>query len=138
MDQDYIVEKIAPNNILRIGINLGNSLLVNKLNQKNIPEGLSPDIGKRIAKELGVEYKFILFNSPGSLADSVNDDLWDIGNIAHEPERGLTIDFSNPYINIDANFLIRKKNFFLNNNDIKNKKVNIIVHERIAYDLWLT
>ena len=51
---------------------------------------------------------------------------------------GKTIDFSDPYVNIDANFLFREEDNFKNNNDIDQSGIKIAVFERSAYDLWLT
>ncbi len=56
---------------------------------------------------LDVDVELVLFDSPGVLADAVNDDMWDIANIAFEPERATHISFSQPYILIDANFQVR-------------------------------
>ena len=64
--------------------------------------------------------------------------MWDIGNIACEKERSKTIDFTDPYVNIDANFMFRKKDNFKTNEDINLPKIKIAVLERSAYDLWLT
>ena len=64
--------------------------------------------------------------------------MWDIGNIACEKERSKTIDFTDPYVNIDANFIFRKKDNFKTNEDINLSKIKIAVLERSAYDLWLT
>ena len=85
-----------------------------------------------------VNYELIPFDRPGELADAVNDDIWDIGNIAYEPERANTISFTNPYVLIDANFLIRKNSELKTNKDIDKTGVSIVVAERSAYDLWLT
>jgi polar amino acid transport system substrate-binding protein len=68
----------------------------------------------------------------------VNEDRWDIGNIAFEKERGKTIDFSDPYVNIDANFIFRNKDNFYSNDEINSPGIKIAVVERSAYDLWLT
>ena len=64
---------------------------------------------KDLAEELNINCKLVQFERPGLLADAVDDDKWDIGNIAYEKERSKTIDFSNPYVNIDANFIFRNK-----------------------------
>ena len=45
---------IAPKNVLRIGINMSNFLLVSKDSTFSKPEGLSPEIGKLLARELGI------------------------------------------------------------------------------------
>ena len=135
---DFISKKIAPSGILRVGLNMSNFLLVSSKDELGLPDGLSPDVGKRIAKELNLRFKLIKFPNPGVLADAVNDNKWDIGNIAYQKERGKTIDFSDPYVNIDANFIFKSKNNFKSNEEVDAPGIKIAVFERSAYDLWLT
>ena len=135
---DLISKQLAPTGILRVGINMSNFLLVSGVNSSGLPKGVSPDLGERIAKELNVPHKLVQYKRPGELADAVNKNQWDIGNIAFEPKRAETIDFTNSYVNIDANFLVRKIDNFKSNEDVKNAKVKIAVAERSAYDLWLS
>ena len=129
---------IAPKNVLRIGINMSNFLLVNKDSTFSKPEGLSPEIGKLLARELGINYEFVTFKNPGLLADAIDYDKWDVGNFAYEKKRAKIIDFSNPYVNIDANFLLRKNSEINQNHDVDNKNNKIAVVNRSAYDLWLS
>ena len=135
---DLISKQLAPTGILRVGINMSNFLLVSGVNSSGLPKGVSPDLGERIAKELNIPHKLVQYKRPGELADAVNKNQWDIGNIAFEPKRAETIDFTNSYVNIDANFLVRKIDNFKSNEDVKNAKVKIAVAERSAYDLWLS
>ena len=135
---DDIIKKIAPTGVLRVGVNMSNFLLVNSKDKLGVIDGVSPGIGKKLAKELNISFEIVQFANPGLLADAVNNNEWDIGNIASEKERGKTIDFSDPYVNIDANFLFREEDNFKNNNDIDQSGIKIAVFERSAYDLWLT
>ena len=135
---DDIIKKIAPTGVLRIGVNMSNFLLVNSKDKLGVIDGVSPGIGKKLAKELNISFEIVQFENPGLLADAVDNNEWDIGNIASEKERGKTIDFSDPYVNIDANFLFREEDNFKNNNDIDQSGIKIAVFERSAYDLWLT
>ena len=135
---EFISNKIAPLGVLRVGLNMSNFLLISGEDKLGFPEGVSPDVGKKIAEELNVACKLVKFGRPGLLADAVNDDLWDIGNIAYEKERSKTIDFSDPYVNIDANFIYRNKDNFKSNEEINSPGIKIVVAERSAYDLWLT
>ena len=137
MDKN-IFKTLLPKGILRAGINMSNFLLVTGKKADGSPDGVSPDLVKQIALDLKVNYELIPFDRPGELADAVNDDIWDIGNIAYEPERANTISFTNPYVLIDANFLIRKNSELKTNKDIDKTGVSIVVAERSAYDLWLT
>jgi polar amino acid transport system substrate-binding protein len=135
---DRISKKLAPTGELRVGLNMSNFLLVSSKDTNGLPEGVSPDIGKKLAEELNVICKLVQFEKPGLLADAVNEDKWDIGNIACEKEREKSIDFSDPYVNIDANFIFRKKDNFMSNEEINSSGIKIAVLERSAYDLWLT
>ena len=135
---ETISKKLAPTGILRVGINMSNFLLINGKDSNGLPDGVSPDIGKKLARELNLKCKLVQFKKPGLLADAVNEDMWDIGNIACEKERSKTIDFTDPYVNIDANFMFRKKDNFKTNDDINLTGIKIAVLERSAYDLWLT
>ena len=135
---DDIIKKIAPTGVLRVGVNMSNFLLVNSKDKLGVIDGVSPGIGKKLAKELNISFEIVQFANPGLLADAVDNNEWDIGNIASEKERGKTIDFSDPYVNIDANFLFREEDNFKNNNDIDQSGIKIGVFERSAYDLWLT
>ena len=135
---DDIIKKIAPTGILRVGVNMSNFLLVNSKDKLGVIDGVSPGIGKKLAKELNISFEIVQFANPGLLADAVDNNEWDIGNIASEKERGKTIDFSDPYVNIDANFLFREEDNFKNNNDVDQSGIQIAVFERSAYDLWLT
>ena len=135
---DDIIKKIAPTGVLRIGVNMNNFLLVNSKDKSGVIDGVSPGIGKKLAKELNISFEIVQFANPGLLADAVNNNEWDIGNIASVKERCKTIDFSDPYVNIDANFLFREEDNFKNNNDIDQSGIKIAVFERSAYDLWLT
>ena len=89
---DNIIKKIAPTGVLRIGVNMSNFLLVNSKDQLGVVDGVSPGIGKKLAKELNISFEIVQFANPGLLADAVNNNEWDIGNIASEKERGKTID----------------------------------------------
>jgi len=135
---ENIIKKIAPTGVLRVGVNMSNFLLVNSKDSLGLVDGVSPGIGKKLAKELNLSFKMVEFANPGLLADAVNNNSWDIGNIASEKERGKTIDFSDPYVNIDANFLFRAEDNFKNNSDIDQSGIQIAVFKRSAYDLWLT
>ena len=135
---DLVKHQLAPTGILRAGINLSNFLLVSSTAADGSPQGISPDIANLVASTLGLSCELVCFDRPGKLADAVNQDIWDIGNVAFEAERAQTLDFSHPYVVIEANFLVRHDDDFWTNADIDRAAAKIAVSERSAYDLWLT
>ena len=137
MISQEIQRALAPTGTLRAGINLSNFLLVSGHKADGIPAGVSPDLALHIARVLDVPCQFVTFDTPGELADAAADDLWDIGNIAHEPDRALLIDFSQPYVLIDAHFLVRSSSNLFRNEQIDRKGISIAAFDRSAYELWL-
>ena len=51
---ETISKKLAPTGILRVGINMSNFLLINGKDSDGSPDGVSPDIGKKLARELNL------------------------------------------------------------------------------------
>ena len=49
---EFISNKIAPFGVLRVGLNMSNFLLVSGEDKLGLTEGVSPDVGKKIAEEL--------------------------------------------------------------------------------------
>ena len=135
---EIILKQLAPKGHLRAAINLSNFLLVTGKEANGDPQGVSPDIARALAHELGVDIELISFSRPGELADAVFEDKWDIGNIANEPERAKSITFSLPYACIESTFLVRKQLNLNSIKDIDKEGIRISVAERSAYDLWLT
>ena len=56
---DSISKKLAPTGELRVGLNMSNFLLVSSKDSTGLPEGVSPDIGKKLAKELNLNCKLV-------------------------------------------------------------------------------
>ena len=63
---ETISKKLAPTGILRVGINMSNFLLINGKDSDGSPDGVSPDIGKKLARELNLKCKLVQFKKPRS------------------------------------------------------------------------
>ena len=140
MDISYthdVVAQLAPNGVLRAGINLSNFLLVTGKTMAGDPVGVAPDMAKAIADHLGVGLQLVPFPSPGPLADAAVDDVWDIGLIGAEPQRATHIQFSDAYVEIGATYVVWADSAFQDAAELDAPGVRIAVSERTAYDLWL-
>jgi polar amino acid transport system substrate-binding protein len=129
--------ELAPTGVLRAGINLSNFLLVTGRAANGNPEGVSPDMAQAIADKLGVPLKLIPFKSPGELADQVDNNVWDIGNIGAEPQRAQKIHFTAAYCEIEATYMVPAGSPIKSIADVDKKGVRIAVTARAAYCLWL-
>jgi polar amino acid transport system substrate-binding protein len=136
MSQKVLAE-LAPTGVLRAGINLSNFLLVTGRAADGNPQGVSPDMAHAIADKLGVPVQYVPFKSPGELADRVDDNVWDIGNIGAEPQRAQKIAFTAAYCEIEATYMVPDGSPIKSIADVDKKGVRIAVSARSAYDLWL-
>ena len=135
MSQEAIAELDDPTT-LRVGINLGNMLLVTDRKPNGDPIGVAADMAGRIADALGTGIKFNCFPTPGEVGDAL--DTWDICLIAIEPKRAEVIDFCKPYVQIEATYLVPAGSPFQKIEDVDKPGVKIAAPARAAYDLYLT
>ena len=137
MSQSQIIAELAPHGVLRAAINMGNFLLVTGKAPNGDPDGCSPDMARAIAASLGVPVRFVPYAKPGELADDVDNDKWDIGNIGAEPARAEKIDFTAAYVEIEATYLVPAGSPITSIAQVDVKGTRIAVTARSAYDLWL-
>jgi polar amino acid transport system substrate-binding protein len=134
---EQVVKELAPTGKLRAGINMSNFLLVTGKAANGDPQGVSPDMAAEVARRLGVPLQLVPFPSPGQLADAVDDDVWDIGNIGAEPQRAEKIAFTAAYCEIEATYLVPAGSPIQSIDDVDKPGVRISVTGRSAYGLWL-
>ena len=67
----------------------------------------------------------------------MNDNVWDICNIANEPKRASTISFSSAYCEIEATYMVPSGSSIKTIDDVDKPGVRIVSKHRAAYDLWL-
>ena len=132
-----LVAELAPHGVLRAAINMSNFLLVTGRTPDGDPDGVSPDMARAIAAKLGVPLKLVPFPKPGLLADAVDDDVWDIGNIGAEPARAEKIAFTAAYAEIEATYLVPAGSPITAISQVDQPGKRIVVTARSAYDLWL-
>ena len=133
-----IRNQLAPTGTLRAGINLSNFLLVTGRDSTGDPEGVSADMARELAARLQVPVEFVLYDTPGELADAAVKDCWDIGNIGAEPERAKTIAFSAAYVEIEATYLVPASSSIHSIDAADREGIRIGVYGRSAYGLWLS
>ncbi len=133
-----LVKSLAPTGVLRAALNMANFLLITGKTASGEPDGVSPDLARAIAADLGVDIELIQYKGPGDVADAIATNQWDIGNIAAEPERAKTITFSPAYCEIQATYMLPPGSSISSLAEVDAPGIRIAVKERAAYDLWLT
>jgi len=129
---------LADATTLRVGINLGNILLVTGTGPDGEPEGVAPDMAAALAERLGVAVSYVTYATPGEVADAAERNEWDVGLIAIEPKRAEVIAFCDAYVEIEATYLVPAGSPCQTIDDVDQPGVRIAISDRSAYDLYLS
>jgi polar amino acid transport system substrate-binding protein len=130
------MKELTPTGKLRVGVNLSNFLLVQR-NADGTIRGIVPDLAEELAKRLGVTAELRKYEKVGEVADGAKKGEWDVAFIGAEPQRAAEIDFTAPYVEIEACYLVPAGSPLKTIAEVDRKGVRIAVAERSAYHLWL-
>src|SRR2546421_3484808 len=130
--------ELAPTGKLRVGLNYQNFLLVHGDGPDGEPRGIAPDLGRELARRIGVPIEYVRFDAAGKLFDAVKSGACDVGFLGAEPQRANDVDFTSAYLEIPVTFLVPAGSTIRTIADIDREGVRVAVSERSAYDLYLT
>jgi len=102
-----LLSTLAPRGHIRASINTGNPILA-RLDGDGRPAGVSVDLARRFARQLGLELELVVFDTAGKSVDAVTREEADFGFFAVDPVRGAGIAFSAPYVLIEGSYLVRQ------------------------------
>lgn len=77
----------APRGKLRASINLGNPILANKHPQTGEPFGVSIDLARAFAQQLGLDIELVVFDTAGKSLEAVRNEQTNIAFFAIDPLR---------------------------------------------------
>jgi len=133
-----LIAEFAPTGALRIGVNYGNPVIAQKDPGGGAPRGVGPELGREIARRLGVPAAYVAYETAGKMADGVRDGSWDVAFLAGDPARASDIAFSAPYVQIEGTYMVRRDSPLAAVADADREGLRIAVGDKTAYDLFLT
>jgi polar amino acid transport system substrate-binding protein len=131
-------EELAPHGKLRVGVNLGNFLLVTKDPSSGELRGVVPDLAAELARRLGTTAELVSYPGAGQVADGASAGAWDVGFIGAEPQRAAVIEFTAAYVEIPATYLVPADSPIRSLAEVDRPGVRIATAARSAYDLYLS
>ena len=97
---------MAPTGKLRVGLQLGNPLNVMRDSASGEMKGVGFDLGKELARRIGVPFEPVMYPSVGALLDSGKSGAWDVAFVGFSPERAKEWDFSALHLEVEFGYLI--------------------------------
>ena len=99
-----LAHQLEPHGVLRVAINLGNLVLAG-LNAAGEPSGISADLSRLLAAQLGVGIEWHIVKKADEAVQCVLADEAAIGFFAVDPVRGEGLHFSPPYVQIECTYM---------------------------------
>ena len=100
--------------------------------------GLAIDLARAFAARLGLELVPVAYPSPPSVLEGLKTDAWDVAFLAIDPSRAAVVDFSHPYLQIDATYLVPTGSSIRNVSDADQSGVRIAVTRRSVEEIVLS
>ena len=132
------VSELAPGGKLRAAINYGNPILAARDSATGELRGVSVDLGRELARRLGVPVEFVPYAAAGRVVEGVKTKSWDIAFVAIDPARAVDIAYSPPYVVIEGAYMVRNDSPIRANAEVDRAGVRVAVGKGSAYDLHLT
>ena len=132
------IPALAPGGRLRAAINLGNPILAGREAGTGEVRGVSVDLARRLAAQLGLELDLVVVDTAGKSVDVVARGEADVGFFAIDPVRGRDIAFTAPYVLIEGCYLVREDSPIRANEQVDRDGLSVVVGKGSAYDLFLT
>jgi polar amino acid transport system substrate-binding protein len=133
-----VLKDLAPSGKLRAAINFGNPVLAQKDPSNGEPRGISADLGRELARRLGVAVEFSGFDTAGKAFEALKAAECDVGFLANEPARAAEIAFTAPYVVIEGTYMVRSDSPLRGVDQVDRAGVRIAVGNKAAYDLYLS
>lgn len=129
---------VAPTGKLRAGMNLTNALFTGQDAGTGELRGVSVDIMRELARRLDVEVAFIVYATPGEVADDASQNTWDVAILAIEQARAEKIAFSPPMTEIEATYAVHEDSSLRSALEADAAGVRIAVPDKAGYELYLS
>jgi polar amino acid transport system substrate-binding protein len=133
-----IAREMAPEGVLRVALNHGNVVLVQRGPDDAHPAGVSVELARALAAELGLEVRFVHFERAGDVSGSAGGDVWDLCFLAVDPLRAESIAFSPPYVAIEGCYLVQKRIAAASPAEVDAQGLKVGIVMGSAYALHLT
>ena len=101
-----VLDVLAPTGRLRAALYLGGptNVIVNATTGKM--SGVGYEIGKELARRLGIPYEPVIYETPKLLVNEVGSGNWDVAFIARSSSRKEIMNFTETYLSLEQGFLV--------------------------------
>ncbi|TGV07572.1 ABC transporter substrate-binding protein [Alcaligenaceae bacterium 429] len=138
IETQEVLRNLAPSGVLRVAMNYGNPVLVQRGESDSQPRGVAADLARAVAERLGVTPQFVSYDAAGKVVAGREKDEWDLAFLAIDPLRAQSIQFTEAYVQIEGTYMVANDAPFTHVDQLDQAGVRIAVGQGAAYDLFLS
>ena len=131
-------QTLAPTGKLRVGLQLGSPHNVIRDSVSGEMKGVAFDLGKELARRLGVPYEPVLYPSVGALLESGKTGAWDVAFVGFSPERAKEWDFTALHLQIEFGYLVAGGSSISTMADVDRPGIRVAVQEKSQPDVFIS
>ena len=129
---------LAPTGKLRVGLQLGSPHNVIRDSASGEMKGVAFDVGKELARRLGVPFEPVMYPSVGALLDGGKSGAWDVAFVGFSPARAKEWDFTALHLEIEFAYLVPGGSSISTMADVDRPGIRVAVQEKSQPDIFLT
>jgi polar amino acid transport system substrate-binding protein len=123
-------QALAPTGKLRVGLQLGSPHNVIRDPVSGEMKGVGFDLGKELARRLGVPFEPVLYPSVGVLLDGGKSDAWDVAFVGFSPARAKEWDFTALHLEMEFGYLVPADSSISTMTDVDRPGIRVAVQEK--------
>ena len=131
-------QALAPTGKLRVGLQLGSPHNVIRDSVSGEMKGVGFDLGKELARRMGVPFEPVLYPSVGALLDSGKSGAWDVAFVGFSPARAKEWDFTALHLELEFGYLIPGGSSISTMADVDRPAIRVAVQEKSQPDIFLS
>ena len=99
-------QALAPTGRLRVALYTGAPASIVQGATLDESKGVGFDLGKELARRIGVSFEPVVYLSPGAIMDGFKQGEWDLSFFGPTPERESVLNFTEPLLVIEHGYLV--------------------------------
>ena len=99
-------QALAPTGTLRVALYLGAPASIVRGATPEESKGVGFDLGKELARRIGVPFEPVVYPSPGAIMDGLKSAEWDVTFFGPSPGRETVLNFTAPFLVIEHGYLV--------------------------------
>jgi polar amino acid transport system substrate-binding protein len=131
-------QALAPTGKLRVGLQLANPLNVIRDSASGEMTGVAFDLGKELARRMGVPFEPVLYPSVGALLDAGKSGAWDVAFVGFSPARAKEWDFTAQHLEVEFGYLIPGGSSISTMADVDRPGIRVAVQEKSGPDVFFS